>query len=61
MNWWGKLIGSGIGLLGGPMGALVGAAIGHLYDEDDITPQDEKKHASCTLLTFFLCVKNRKS
>ena len=26
MNWWGKLIGSGIGLLGGPMGALVGAA-----------------------------------
>ena len=61
MNWWGKLIGSGIGLLGGPMGALVGAAIGHLYDEDDITPQDEKKHASCTLLTFSCASKIAKA
>ena len=54
MNWWGKLIGSGIGLLGGPMGALVGAAIGHLYDEDDITPQDEKKARILYIAYFFL-------
>ena len=55
MNWWGKLIGSGIGLLGGPMGALVGAAIGHLYDEDDVTPQDEKKARILYIAYFFSC------
>ena len=43
MNWWGKLIGTGVGMFGGPIGALAGAAIGHLYDEDDPTPQNERK------------------
>ena len=38
MNWWGKLIGTGVGMLGGPIGALAGAAIGHLFDDDDPTP-----------------------
>ena len=55
----GKLIGSGIGLLGGPMGALVGAAIGHLYDEDDITPQDEKK-ARILYIAYFVRQKSQK-
>ena len=29
------MIGTGVGMLGGPIGALTGAAIGHLYDDDD--------------------------
>ena len=53
MNWWGKLIGTGVGLLGGPVGALAGAAIGHLYDEDDPTPQNERRQEFYTLHTSF--------
>jgi len=55
MNWWGKLIGTGVGMLGGPIGALVGAAIGHLYDDDDPTPQNEKKAKVLYLAYFFSC------
>ena len=35
MNWWGKLIGGALGLAlgGGPLGALLGAAIGHSFDK----------------------------
>ena len=43
MNWWGKLIGTGVGMFGGPIGALAGAAIGHLYDEDDPTPKMKER------------------
>lgn len=55
MNWWGKLIGSGVGLLIGPVGALVGAAIGHLYDEDDPTPIKERKARILYFAYFFSC------
>ena len=55
MNWWGKLIGTGVGMLGGPIGALAGAAIGHLYDDDDPTPQNEKKAKVLYLAYFFSC------
>tara|TARA_B100002019_G_scaffold33304_2_gene27294 strand:- start:372 stop:1136 length:765 start_codon:yes stop_codon:yes gene_type:complete len=55
MNWWGKLIGTGVGLLGGPVGALAGAALGHLYDEDDPTPQSEQKARIMYLAYFFSC------
>tara|TARA_B100000035_G_scaffold44117_2_gene33090 strand:+ start:9577 stop:10338 length:762 start_codon:yes stop_codon:yes gene_type:complete len=55
MNWWGKLIGTGVGMLGGPIGALAGAAIGHLYDDDDPTPQNEKKARILYLAYFFSC------
>ena len=55
MNWWGKLIGTGVGMLGGPIGALAGAAIGHLYDDDDPTPQNEKKARVLYLAYFFSC------
>ena len=55
MNWWGKLIGTGIGMFGGPIGALAGAALGHLYDEDDPTPQDERKARVLYLAYFFSC------
>ena len=55
MNWWGKLIGSGVGLLIGPVGALAGAAIGHLYDEDDPTPANERKARILYFAYFFSC------
>lgn len=33
MNWWGKLLGGGFGLMaGGPLGAVLGAAMGHAFD-----------------------------
>ncbi len=34
MSWTGKIIGGAIGLMGGPVGALVGAAIGHQFDKN---------------------------
>ena len=55
MNWWGKLIGTGVGMFGGPIGALAGAAIGHLYDEDDPTPQNERRARILFLAYFFSC------
>ena len=55
MNWWGKLIGTGVGMFGGPIGAIAGAAIGHLYDDDDITPQNEQKARILYLAYFFSC------
>ncbi|HCY57924.1 MAG TPA: hypothetical protein DHU78_03585 [Opitutae bacterium] len=55
MNWWGKLIGTGVGLLGGPVGALVGAAIGHLYDGNDRAPLDEQKARILYFAYFFSC------
>lgn len=35
MNWWGKLIGGALGfaLGGGPLGAILGLAIGHSFDK----------------------------
>ena len=42
-------------MLGGPIGALAGAAIGHLYDDDDPTPQNEKKARVLYLAYFFSC------
>jgi DnaJ like chaperone protein len=55
MNWWGKLIGTGVGMFGGPIGAIAGAAIGHLYDDDDPTPQNEQKARILYLAYFFSC------
>ena len=55
MNWWGKLIGTGIGMFGGPIGALAGAALGHLYDEDDPASKDERKARVLYLAYFFSC------
>ncbi len=55
MNWWGKLIGTGVGMLGGPIGLIAGAALGHLYDEDDPTPKDERKARILYLAYFFSC------
>lgn len=32
MSWWGKVIGGAIGAVGGPVGLLVGAFLGHQFD-----------------------------
>ncbi|RKZ71546.1 MAG: co-chaperone DjlA [Gammaproteobacteria bacterium] len=38
MSWWGKLIGGYVGFaLGGPIGALLGVALGHGFDKDGST------------------------
>ena len=42
-------------MLGGPVGALAGAALGHLYDEDDPTPKNEQKARILYLAYFFSC------
>ncbi|MEE9411921.1 MAG: co-chaperone DjlA [Methylococcales bacterium] len=34
MSWSGKIIGGAIGLMGGPVGAFVGAVIGHQFDKN---------------------------
>jgi DnaJ like chaperone protein len=49
------LIGTGVGMLGGPIGILAGAALGHLYDEDDPTPKNEQKARILYLAYFFSC------
>ena len=54
MNWWGKLIGTGVGMLAGPIGAMAGAAIGHLYDDNDM-PLCEQKARILYLAYFFSC------
>lgn len=42
-------------MLGGPIGALVGAAIGHIYDKDDPTPGNEHKARILFFAYFFSC------
>jgi DnaJ like chaperone protein len=47
MAWWGKLIGSAFGfILGGPLGALLGVAVGHRLDKGIASlTRDETLHA----------------
>jgi DnaJ like chaperone protein len=54
MNWWGKLVGTGVGMLAGPIGAMAGAAIGHLYD-DKTVPKNEQQARILYLAYFFSC------
>ena len=49
------MIGTGVGMLGGPVGALAGAALGHLYDENDPMPKDEQRARILYLAYFFSC------
>lgn len=53
MNWWGKLVGSGVGLLAGPIGALIGGYFGHRFDEKNSLVQDEKKAKILYYAYFF--------
>ena len=56
MNWWGKLIGTGVGMFGGPVGALVGVALGHAYDKKNPEVTDERKARVLYLAYFFSCL-----
>ncbi len=57
MNWWGKIIGGTIGIATmGPIGAVLGAAIGHLFDHglDTLEQQDvEVGNTERTQAAFF--------
>ncbi|VAW70364.1 DnaJ-like protein DjlA [hydrothermal vent metagenome] len=54
MGWWGKLIGSGFGfMLGGPLGALAGAALGHQLDRGLDTVSLSLGNTERTQLAFF--------
>ncbi len=56
MNWWGKIVGSSIGLLGGPFTALIGAYLGHQLDENQTGTTDEQKAKLLYYAYFFSCV-----
>lgn len=60
MNWWGKIIGGGLGfMLGGPLGALLGAAVGHNFDKgmkgvaDDFSPGAQARVQMAFFTTTF--------
>ncbi len=53
MNWWGKLVGSSVGLLAGPIGVLIGGYLGHRFDEKSSPMQDEKKAKILYYAYFF--------
>lgn len=53
MNWWGKLLGSSVGLLAGPIGALIGGYFGHQFDEKNFPIEDEKKAKVLYYAYFF--------
>ncbi len=53
MNWWGKVIGSSVGLLAGPIGAIVGGYLGHQLDERSSPQRDEKKAKLLYYAYFF--------
>ena len=56
MSWWGKIVGSGIGLLGGPIGGLIGGSIGHWFDERNTsTTTDERRALLHYYAYFFSC------
>jgi len=58
MGWWGKVIGSGFGfMMGGPIGAILGASLGHQFDKG-ITSLDGNSPDSIetTQTAFFTCL-----
>ncbi|MCK9274624.1 MAG: co-chaperone DjlA [Syntrophales bacterium] len=43
MGWWGKMIGGTVGFFfGGPLGALLGAAVGHGFDASSEIPMERR-------------------
>ena len=55
MNWWGKIIGSGLGLLGGPIGVIIGGYMGHKIDESAPPQLDKNKAQLLYYAYFFSC------
>lgn len=58
MSWWGKVIGSGFGfMMGGPIGAILGASLGHQFDKGmsgiETSPPDS---IETTQTAFFTCL-----
>ena len=53
MNWWGKVVGSSIGLVAGPIGALIGGYLGHQIDDNTKPSYDEKKAKLLFYAYFF--------
>ena len=53
MNWWGKVVGSSVGLLAGPIGAIIGGYLGHQIDEKSSPAYDEKKAKLLYYAYFF--------
>ena len=43
MNWWGKVVGAGIGMVAGPLGSLVGASVGHIFDQQKDLPPSKNR------------------
>ena len=56
MSWWGKIVGSGIGLLGGPIGGLIGGSIGHWFDERNTSTRPMSAVRYSTIMHTFLAV-----
>jgi DnaJ like chaperone protein len=70
MSWWGKVIGGALGFaVSGPIGALLGAAIGHSFDKgltgiESMAPQDfstESIQAAFFTATFSIMGRVAKS
>ncbi|MEL0004186.1 MAG: DnaJ domain-containing protein [Opitutales bacterium] len=55
MNWWGKVVGAGIGMVAGPLGSLVGASVGHIFDQQKRPPTPAQKARLYYLGYFFSC------
>ena len=54
MSWWGKVIGGGFGfMLGGPLGALAGMAVGHQFDKGMNIIELEPGNTERVQLAFF--------
>src|ERR1700744_6475622 len=50
VKWMGKLVGGGLGLILGPIGAVVGVVIGHQYDEySEASERDPRLSAGANL------------
>ncbi len=57
MSWWGKIVGGGFGfMLGGPLGALMGMAVGHQLDKGLNIAGLEPGNTERVQLAFFTTV-----
>ena len=53
MSWWGKIVGSGIGLLSGPIGGLIGGSVGHWFDEKNSSDTIDERRALLHYYAYF--------
>ena len=55
MNWWGKIVGAGVGVFAGPLGSVVGITVGHFFDQQKIPSTPGQKAKLYYLGYFFSC------